>query len=101
MNKILFTTFLAMAISFPVFAANSTVSNKKNDIEMKYSIKKYSENQSYYTKVADAKLSYLNDPNDKLINILKELEIEHNNKIDELNCKERMDLQVFDEAHNI
>ena len=93
MNKTILAIFLAMAISFPVFAASSTdINNQKTDIQTKYDNEKNTENQSYNAKVADAKQSYQND-SDKLNNVLKELEIKHNKTINDLNSNEKMDLQ--------
>jgi hypothetical protein len=100
MNKTMLTAFLATAISFPVFAASSTdINSQKTDIQTKYDNEKNSEDQSYKTKVSDAKQSYQNDPN-KLNDTLKELQIDHSKKMDDLNNNERMDLQKVEEQNN-
>ena len=99
MNKTILITFLAMVISFPVFAATSTdINNQKTDIQTKYDNEKNTENQSYNAKVADAKQSYRND-SDKLNNVLKELEIKHNKTMDDLNSNEKMDFQKESEEN--
>ena len=99
MNKVILTIFLAMAISFPVFAATSTdISNQKTDIQTKYDSDKKSEDLSYNAKVADAKQSYQNDSY-KLNNVLKELEIKHDKTINDLNSNEKMDLLKVNEEN--
>ena len=97
MNKTILAIFLAMAISFPVFAASSTdINNQRTNIQTKYDNERNTENQSYNAKVADAKQNYQND-SDKLNNVLKELEISHNKTMNDLDSNEKMDFQKVDE----
>jgi len=99
MKKTILITFLAMVISFPVFAASSTdINNQRTDIQTKYGNERNTENQSYNAKEADAKQNYQNDPN-KLHNVLKELDIAHDKKMYDLNSNEKMDLQKVDEEN--
>ena len=99
MKKTILITFLAMVISFPVFAASSTdINNQRTDIQTKYGNERNTENQSYNAKEADAKQSYQNDPN-KLHNVLKELDIAHDKRMYDLNSNEKMDLQKVDEEN--
>ena len=99
MKKTILTTFLAMVISFPVFAASSTdINNQRTDIQTKYGNERNTENQSYNAKGADAKQNYPNDPN-KLQNVLKELDIAHDKRMYDLNSNEKMELQKVDEEN--
>ncbi len=97
MKKIAMTSMLILGLSWPVFAATSTdINNQKNQIQQKYDNEKNSENQSYNTKVSEAKQNYQNDPT-KLNNVLKELEIKHTKKMDDLNNNENLALQKASE----
>lgn len=74
--------------------SNTDIQNRKTEIQTKYENERNSENQSYDARVSDAKDKY---EGNKLTDVLRELKIQHDKRMDNIKHDEKMDLQKVDE----
>ncbi|MDE2027796.1 MAG: hypothetical protein KGK03_04190 [Candidatus Omnitrophica bacterium] len=92
-KRTLMAVLMAAAVSCPVWA---DVNSQKSAVQHKYQNLISAENQRYNNEVSKTKQKYQNDPT-KLDNTLKELEIRHTKKIDNLTNDENLQLQKINE----
>ena len=100
MTKTIIIALLSTVLSYPAFADTSMdINNQKFAVEQKYDNEKNIENHNYDQDMLSARQRYQNDPV-KLNDILKELQIKHSKKMNDLNNDEKMEMQKIDEKSN-